>query len=633
MKKNLIFTFLLLCLLPLTVFAVSTPVQVNVTKPVNCGIMVTYTPAGASTPTSKTFMPTAVYDGAISIESGTQLVVEVQPFDTYTLDKLVIGTDEYLTVSKTIETVAAPLTITGSVVKMYTYTVTKPVNCDVVVTYTSALTSPSVESSVTITPTSLDDACILKVKKGTPLAINVIPAEGFAFEETSVGETTTMNNPYPIASVGGDKIIIASVVAYHTITATKPLNSSLKVDYTDPLGSTHATKTFLSSDASDGSIVVKEGTDLTVTVTPDTGYDFFNILIGSDEFTANPKTVTAVSKDLSITTSVVKKKYLVTIIPPSNGSISVKKGELFLATASLVEHGSELVISASPSTNYRLSSLKVNNVAINSDSTITVTEAITVEAEFTYVAPKYAVTFAQPENGEIIVRKKVVSGSNEAYVQINSGDLIPDGTSLYIYAEPGTNYLVSNILINSIPVENKSDYPLVIEVAGATTIAAQFAIAKQMVTFTPPVNGTFTVKNGDTLVNSGDLVDRGTVLTLTAYPNATYKFKMWGDENKDNPREITLGTSNLTISALFGLITGIEQVYSGMSVYAANNAIYLNGVGTDVTSVSVVDMAGKVVYNSKPELGQTIINPVNRGIYIVVVKGKKGNVSSKVIVK
>ncbi|MBN2660512.1 MAG: T9SS type A sorting domain-containing protein, partial [Tannerellaceae bacterium] len=348
---------------------------------------------------------------------------------------------------------------------------------------------------------------------------------------------------------------------------------------------------------------------------------------------ANPKTVTAVSEDLAITTAVVKKKYLVTITPSDHGTISIMKGGIPVTTASLVEHGSELVITASPSTNYILSSLKVNNVAITSGSSKTVTEAITVQAEFTYVAPKYAVTFVQPENGEIIVRKKVVNGSNEAYVQINSGDSIPDGTSLYIYAEPGTNYLVSNILINGIPVENKSDYPLVIEVAGATTIAAQFAIAKQMVTFTPPANGTFTVKNGDTFVNSGDLVDRGTVLTLTAYPNATYKFKMWGDENKDNPREITVGTSNLTVSALFGLITGIEQVYSGMNVYAANNAIYLNGVGTDVTSVSVVDMAGKVVYNNKPELGQTIINPVNRGIYIVVVKGKKGNVSSKVIVK
>lgn len=102
----------------------------------------------------------------------------------------------------------------------------------------------------------------------------------------------------------------------------------------------------------------------------------------------------------------VKKKYLVTIIPSDHGTIAITKGAIPVPTASLVEHGSELVISASPSTNYRLSSLKVNNVAINSDSTITVTEAITVEAEFTYVAPKYAVTFAQPENGEIIVRKK-----------------------------------------------------------------------------------------------------------------------------------------------------------------------------------------------------------------------------------
>ena len=633
MKKNLIFTFLLLCLLPLTVFAVSTPVQVNVTKPVNCGIMVTYTPAGASTPTSKTFMPTAVYDGAISIESGTQLVVEVQPFDTYTLDKLVIGTDEYLTVSKTIETVAAPLTITGSVVKMYTYTVTKPVNCDVVVTYTSALTSPSVESSVTITPTSLDDACILKVKKGTLLAINVIPAEGFAFEKTSVGETTTMNNPYPIASVGGDKIIIASVVAYHTITATKPLNSSLKVDYTDPLGSTHATKTFLSSDASDGSIVVKEGTDLTVTVTPDTGYDFFNILIGSDEFTANPKTVTAVSKDLSITTSVVKKKYLVTIIPPSNGSISVKKGELFLATASLVEHGSELVITATPSSNYILSSLKVNNVTIDSGSTITVTEAITVQAVFTYVAPKYVVSITQPANGEIVVRRKVVTSTTEAYVKILSGTEVTEGTLLYVDVNPDENYIVNSLTVNGEVVADGSSLPISFELTGATLIQSDLEIAQQKITLADVPNGSVTVKNGTRFVNSGDLINRGTILALQAIPSKEYKFKQWWDGDTNPEREIVVGKTDITVSALFGLITGIEQVYSGMSVYAANNAIYLNGVGTDVTSVSVVDMAGKVVYNSKPELGQTIINPVNRGIYIVVVKGKKGNVSSKVIVK
>ncbi|MDD3358872.1 MAG: hypothetical protein PHH72_07620, partial [Parabacteroides sp.] len=614
MKKNLLFTFLLLCLLPVALFAESISVQVNVTKPVNCGIMVTYTPAGTSTTTSKTFMPTAVYDGAISIESGTQLGVEVQPFDTYTLDKLVIGTDEYLTVSKTIETVAAPLTITGSVVKMYTYTVTKPTNCNVVVTYTSALTLPFVESEVTITPTSLDDECILKVKEGTALAVKVNPAEGYAFEKISVGETNYNLNPYTITSVSGDKTIEAFVVAYHTITLAKPLNSSLKVDYTDPLGSTPATKTFLSSDASDGSIAVKDGTDLKVTVTPDTGYEFLNMFIGPDEFSANPKTVNAVSKDLAITTAVVKKNYLVTIISPFNGSISIKKGGLSLATESLVEHGSELVITATPSSNYILSSLKVNNVTIDSGSTITVTEAITVQAVFTYVAPKYVVSITQPANGEIVVRRKVVTSTTEAYVKILSGTEVTEGTILYADVYPVENYIVNSLIVNGDVVADGSSLPISFELTGTTLIQADLEIAQQKITLADVPNGSVTVKNGTRFVNSGDLINRGTILALQAIPSKEYKFKQWWDGDTNPEREIVVGKTDITVSALFGLITGIEQVYSGMSVYAANNAIYLNGVGTDVTSVSVVDMAGKVVYNSKPELGQTIINPVNRGI-------------------
>ena len=67
-----------------------------------------------------------------------------------------------------------------------------------------------------------------------------------------------------------------------------------------------------------------------------------------------------------------------------------------------------------------------------------------------------------------------------------------------------------------------------------------------------------------------------------------------------------------------------------MSVYAADGAIYLNGVTEDVISVSIIDMAGKIVYNSKPEFDRLFI-PVNRGVYVVLVKGTKGNVSTKVI--
>ncbi len=632
MKKNLLFTFLLLCLLPLTVFAEVSTDTVTIVKPQNCAVKVNFTSAITSAVKDTTFTQSGIYKDQIYVVDGTPLSIEVIPNENYDFEKITIGGINHVDNPYSIESMNGNLTVSTSVVLMRTITVTKPENCNVVINYmpTPSVSTTRVDTIITPSvPANVD----LKVKDGTRVTFNVVPDSGYSFDQINIGGTNSTLNPSEISSLTSDKTITASVVRSHTIKVTKPVNSLVEVTYTAPLGSAPKDTTFISYSLYVDSIVVKDGTDLTVTVTPDTGYEFSNMFIGLAEFADNPKTVNAVSEDLAITTAVVKKKYLVTIIPPSNGSISVKKGELSLETASLVEHGSELVISASPSANYILSSLKVNDVSFTSGSSKTITEAITVQAEFTYVAPKYAITFVQPANGAITVRKKVVNGSTEAYLQIASGELISEGTSLYIYAAPNENYLVSNILINSIPVENKSDYPLIIEVTGATTIAAQFAIAKQMVTFTPPFNGTFTVKNGDTSVNSGDLVDRGTVLTLTAYPNATYKFKMWGDENKDNPREITLGTSNLTISALFGLITGIEQVYSGMSVYAANNAIYLNGVGTDVTSVSVVDMAGKVVYNSKPELGQTIINPVNRGIYIVVVKGKKGNVSSKVIVK
>lgn len=93
-----------------------------------------------------------------------------------------------------------------------------------------------------------------------------------------------------------DKTITTSVVKSHTIKVTKPVNSLVKVNYTAPLGGIAKDTTFTSSSLYVDSIVVKDGTDLTVTVTPNTGYEFINMFIGLDEFTANPKTVTAVSR-------------------------------------------------------------------------------------------------------------------------------------------------------------------------------------------------------------------------------------------------------------------------------------------------------------------------------------------------
>lgn len=636
MKKNLLLTFFLLCLLPLAVFAADDPVAVNVTitKPTNSYVEVTYTPFGTSTETTKEFKDIDDYVGTISIVSGASVKVKVTPISSYAFEKIVVNGGTPIVVNDyTIANITEATTITTSVVKMYTFTITKPVNCDFEVEYLPAPLISSVAVPLTITPEEQGNVT-LKVKSGTSFSFKVIPDEGYALERIIAAGGAKTVNPYVETPVNSDMEISASVVKTRTVTLAKPQNSTILVSYIDPLSSASKEKT-LSGDVDDynGTIVVKEGTQLSVTVNPATGYEFSKTLIGTEISDENPTLISPVTTDLNISTEVTKKKYTLTITPPTNGTIKVMYGNTELESGDEVEHGTELSVTATPQTEHDLEWLKVNGTEIESGSSFTVTGPVTIEAEFIYVAPKYTITFDQPDNGELTVRRRVVEGSNEAYVEIESGSSIAKGTVLYLYAAPATNYVVSSFKVNNTSVDNITDYPVLTEVKGPTTIAVAFIKGKQLLTITPPVNGEITVKENGSFVNSGSSVDRGTVLTLNAYAKTNYKFKKWWDGNTDAEREIKVDVKDLIISAEFVLITGIEELYTGMSVYAADGAIYLNGVTEDVTSVSIIDMAGKIVYNSKPEFGQTVLSPVNRGVYVVLVKGTKGNVSTKVIVK
>ena len=475
---------------------------------------------------------------------------------------------------------------------------------------------------------------MLKVKDSTPVTITVLPDSGYALQYLTIGGENKTSNPVTIPSLTSDRTIVASVVKVHSVKISKPANSTVQVHFITPLGSTAKDTTFTASTPYHDELEVKDGTELTVTVEPNLGYEFSKIITGTTESTDNPTVVSSLTADLNISTEVIKKKYTLTITSPSNGTIKVMAGTTQLVSGDQVEHGTQLTITATPQSEHVLTSLIVNEDNItNGPSTYTVSGPVTVQAVFTYVAPKYVITFAQPENGKLTVRRRVVDGSNEAYVEIQSGSSIAKGTVLYLYAYPADTYVVSSFTVNNASVEDITASPILKEVDAPTTIAVAFIKGKQLLTITPPVNGEITVKDNGSFVNSGSSVDRGTVLTLNAYAKPNYKFKKWWDGNTDAEREIKVDVKDLIISAEFALITGIEELYTGMSVYAADGAIYLNGVTEDVTSVSIIDMAGKIVYNSKPEFGQTVLSPVNRGVYVVLVKGTKGNVSTKVIVK
>ncbi|MDR0437906.1 MAG: T9SS type A sorting domain-containing protein, partial [Bacteroidales bacterium] len=70
------------------------------------------------------------------------------------------------------------------------------------------------------------------------------------------------------------------------------------------------------------------------------------------------------------------------------------------------------------------------------------------------------------------------------------------------------------------------------------------------VTITSETHGNITVMNGATVVNTGDQLPGGTVLTLTATPNANAEFVAWWDGDTATTRTIAL-IANTTISATF----------------------------------------------------------------------------------
>ncbi|MDD3254395.1 MAG: T9SS type A sorting domain-containing protein [Parabacteroides sp.] len=634
MKKNLLLTFFLLCVLPLTVFAVEDPVAVTVTitQPTNSVVEVAYTPFGTTTATTKIFMDVDGYDGTISIESGASVNVKVIPISTYAFDKIVINeADPILENDYLIEDVTEATTITTSVVRMYTFTITKPVKCDFEVEYMPAPLESRVLVTKTFTPDEEGDVT-LKVKAGSKFSFKVTPDEGYALELIEALNEAITDNPYVVTPVNADKTIKAKITKTHTVTIDKPQNSTVLVKYVEPLGAASKEKTLSGVGDYNGVIVVKDGTLLSVTVNPATGYEFSKTEVNAEVSDVNPTTISPVTKDLQISTEVVKKKYAITITPPSNGTITVMDGDTELESGDLVEHGTQLTVTTTQQDNYELTSLTVNNEELTT-SLYTVTGPVTIQAVFTYVAPKYVVTITQPSNGEIVVRRKVVTSTTEAYVKVLSGSEITEGTTLYVDVNPAENFIVNSLKVNGSKVADLTSLPYSFVISSQTMIQAELEIAQQKIIFADVQNGSFIVKSGTKFLNSGDLVNRGTVLTLQAIPSKEYKFKQWWDGDINAEREIVVSKVDITVSAEFALITGIEELYTGMSVYAADGAIYLNGVTEDVTSVSIIDMAGKIVYNSKPEFGQTVLSPVNRGVYVVLVKGTKGNVSTKVIVK
>jgi len=309
--------------------------------------------------------------------------------------------------------------------------------------------------------------------------------------------------------------------------------------------------------------------------------------------------------------------YTVNITTPTNGAITVMNGAEPVTNGAVLNSGTVLRLTATPNANYEFVQWWDGNTEAE-QRTYTLTGNVTISAEFTQIVVSpltYTVNITTPTNGTITV----MNGTEP----VTNGAVLNSGTVLSLTATPNANYEFVQWWDGSTEAEQRT-YTL----TGNVTISAEFTQIVSPLTYTvnipPPTNGTITVMNGTEPVTNGAVLNSGTVLSLTATPNTNYKFVQWWDGNTEAEQRTYTLTGNVTISAEFAQVTGIEIPETPLvRVYPnpTNGAFALEFGIAGAYVVTISDMSGKIL------LRQSINDSVIRmdisnypaGVYLLTI--------------
>lgn len=289
---------------------------------------------------------------------------------------------------------------------------------------------------------------------------------------------------------------------------------------------------------------------ITFTYEEPTAYEVVSWKVNNEPVTANrngdSKTFTYTIDNLTTETTVnmvVRVKPIVTVTPPTNGTISVAytlNGETVAPEeGKYVYSGTKATVTAAPDNNYVATDVtavwtkgeqtgssgtpntskangaqQVEKVEINADTTFS---AVFVE--------KPVVTIGTAAGGTVEVKGTV---NDTANTTLTSGTHVDFGTDLIVTATPESGYVVGTINGNAVNEDkaNGAKDKTLEKVGENTKITATF-LAKPVVTITAVENGTVTVKgtadNKEKLLTTDNYVDFGTSLKVTLTPDTGYE--------------------------------------------------------------------------------------------------------------
>ena len=387
----------------------------------------------------------------------------------------------------------------------------------------------------------------IKLSTATPYVINANVFEGVTLSGIKLIVPQAAKAAYKAAAVWNGFKVVGD--AQHIITFTQPANGTLLV-------TNNGTNVLTGTPVDDETVI-------TINATADTDYQVDSIKAG-DQVVANGGTFT-VTDAVTITAFVSKVKYAITITASTNGTLVVLNGTDTVRNGDMIAHGTVLTVTATGNEGYEVDQLKANGNDIVGGS-VNVTAATTITA--TFKKKTYAIAITPAVNGTLEVK-------NGATV-LTGGEFIEHGTVLTATATANSGYRVDSIMAGTKKVAADGTFT-VTEAVTVTAIISQ--IPKHAITFANPANGTLEVKNGIAPITSGDQIEEGTVLTVSATVDQGYRLDSIkaGDVKVTNGGTFTVTKATVVtafVSQIPSFVITINQPANGtLEVKEGSNVI------------------------------------------------------------
>ncbi len=472
----------------------------------------------------------------------------------------------------------------------------------------------------------------VSVNSGDLLTINVAGKDGYEVTKLVIeGEDEPLDLTECKKTVTKDLTFVASVSQKkYTVTYAMPTNGSLLVKNDD---ATVNSGTLLNSNVL-----------LSLTATPKSGYKlskFVAVVDGMEKELATAQQIGSkdpvpVSYKLEGNVNFVVEFQLCTYTvsyetAPDNGSLVVKNATgNVVSTGTSLDANTELTVVVKPESGYELDKLTAHVDGVTNDLLLLQGESQETTTKYTLVgnvtftatfktattggATKYTVTYKTVPTDGSYGKLVVATGTTT----INSGIKLAENTSLSLTATPTAGYRLRKF----VAVVNGAENDLATTTKGSTQPVmvpyslkadVEFVVefepipaTKYTVTYTAaPANGTVVVKNGATVVASGDQVEENTLLSIILTPTKGYKVKSAVakvEGKSDTKLHLSENTADKTFAANYGLeanvtfeveFEAIENLVSKFTVtYTAkpeNGTVAVKNGTEDVVTGSKVD--------------------------------------------